>query len=454
MGLPMSQPAPDNKRLNTLNGVLNAVSTDLVAPFLVIFALRLGANSFQTAMLSSGPAIAGLLVLIPGARWVDRHRDKKKITAWLMAANRLCYLLMVVVPFVLPAAQAAVFVLLVTAMNAPGAVANAAWQGYMARVFPADQRAEAFAARNKAMNVFGTITTLVAGALLDLIGATWGYQLMFFGAFLVAVAEVHTFTRLRPLEEAQAPASTDPGTAALQPEVPQAADGVSVPMAAEAAPLLPLVFKVRRKLKEIASNRSFVRYTLASIVFYFGWQTPWTLFSLYQVKELGAGNAVLGILTLLNTGGNLFGYKFWVGQIEKKGNLHVQWLSALTLIAVPFTYSLTGFLPHERWFGVDVSLYVIGTLNVFVGAALSGLILALFNSLLEATPEKNRTSYIAYYNTTITLTAVIAPLWGVFCYEMWGYQAAFLICGAQRILGVTALFLLWFGSSARVRPAR
>lgn len=428
-----------NERLNTLNGVLNAISTDLVAPFAVIFALKLGSSSFLTAMLSSGPAIAGLLVLIPGARWVDRHKDKKKITAWLMAANRIFYLLMVFVPFLLPPAQAAVFVLLVTVMNAPGAVANAAWQGYMAQVFSPEKRAEAFAARNKAMNIFGTVTTLAAGALLDVIGATWGYQLMFFGAFLVAIAEVKVFTNLQPTGSFEA----------LQPETPLAVDTVKVPVAAEAAPLLPLVFKLKNKLREIASNTTFVRYTAASIVFYFGWQTPWTLFSLYQVKELQAGNAVLGILTLLNTGGNLFGYRFWVAQIEKKGNLHVQWLSALTLVLVPFTYSITGFLPRVNLLGADVSLWIIGLLNIFVGMALAGLILALFNSLLEATPEKNRTSYIAYYNTTITITAVIAPLWGVFAYEMWGYQSAFLICGAQRILGVSALIWLWWRSRGR-----
>jgi MFS family permease len=429
-----------NKRLNTLNGVLNSISTDLVAPFLVIFALRLGANSFQTAMLSSGPAIAGLLVLIPGARWVDRHRDKKRITTFLMAANRTFYLLMVFVPFLLPAAQAAVFVLLVTAMNAPGAVANAAWQSSMARIFPPDQRAEAFAARNKAMNLMGTSTTLVAGALLDLIGATWGYQLMFFGSFLVAVTELKVFTALRfPVSEPQEP---DP-EAALQPKLPAAQDAVNVPASVGAAPLLPFVSKLRTKLREIASHKSFVRYTLASIVFYFGWQTPWTLFSLYQVRELHAGNEVLGLLTLMNNGGNLFGYKFWVARIEKKGNLEVLWMSALTLVAVPFTYSLTSFLPRTSFWGVDLSLYVIGTLNIFVGASLSGLTLALFNSLLDSTPEANQTSYIAYYNTTITITAIIAPLWGVLLYELWGYQAAFLICGAQRVLGVGALVLLW-----------
>lgn len=439
---------PDNKRLNTINGVLNAVSTEMVAPFTVLFALRLGANSVQTALLSSGPAIAGLLVLIPGARWVDSHRDKRRITAWLMAFARGFYLLMVFVPFVFPPAQAATFVLLVTLMNAPGAVANAAWQGYMAGTFPADRRADAFAARNRAMNLFGTLTTVVSGALLDLIGTTWGYQLMFFGAFVVAVAEVKVFTAIRPV------AGGEVAPVAAQPEPRVALDRVQAPAAVTAAPILPLVLRLRRKIREIASNRSFVQYTLASVVFYFGWQTPWTLFSLYQVKELGAGNAVMGVLTLLNTGGNLFGYQFWVKQIEKRGNLHVQWLAGLTLILVPFTYSLTGFIPRFPLLGVDVSLWVIGSLNVLVGASLSGLNLALFNSLLEATLEKNRTSYIAYFNTSITLTAIVAPLWGVLVYEMGGYQVAFLICGVQRLLGAGALIWLWAISRTRPKAIR
>jgi MFS family permease len=429
-----------NKKLNTLNGVLNSISTDLVAPFTVIFALRLGSSSFQTALLSSGPAIAGLLVLIPGARWVDRHSDKKRITAWLMAANRLFYLLMVLVPFLLPAWQAATFILLVTIMNAPGAIANSAWQGYMARIFPAEQRADAFADRNKAMNIFGTITTFVAGMLLDTIGATWGYQLMFFGAFLVAFAEIQSFMQLK--EPLLQPGAAEP-QASAQPELPQGFDQVHVPATTDAAPVLPMIFKLRRKLREIASNRTFVRYTLASLVFYFSWQTPWTLFSLYQVKELHAGNFALGLLTLANTGGNLLGYKFWVGQIERKGNLHVQWMSASALILVPLTYALTGFLPRVSFLGIDLSLYIIGALSILVGAALSGLILSMFNSLLEATPEKNRTSYIAYFNTANTVTAIIAPLWGVAAYELWGWQTAFWICFGQRVVGISALIFLW-----------
>ena len=87
-----------NEKLNTLNGILNSVAANLVAPFTVIFALKLGADNVQTALLSSGPAIAGLLVLIPGARWVDHHRDRFKITAGLMVGNRVFYLLMAAVP--------------------------------------------------------------------------------------------------------------------------------------------------------------------------------------------------------------------------------------------------------------------------------------------------------------------------------------------------------------------
>jgi len=436
----------NNKRLNTLNGILNAVSTELVAPFLVIFAVRIGANSVQTAFLSSGPALAGLLVLIPGARWVDKQRNPRKITAMLMTASRVFYLLMVAVPFLLPPTQAAVFVLIVTAMNAPGAVATASWQSYVAHVFPPDTRADAFAARNRAMNLFGTATTLVSGALLDVIGATWGYQLMFFGAFVVAMAEVRVFLALR------AP-SFVPGDAVAQPEVPPTLDTMSVPAPAEAAPLLPRSLRRRlgRTLRELGGNAAFLRYTAASVLFYFGWQTPWTLFSLYQVKTLGAGNAVLGLLTLMNTGGNLFGYKFWVARIERHGNLHVLWLSAIPLVFVPFLYSAVGFMPRHPLFGIDVGLYIIGAFNILVGAALSGLNLALFNSLLDTTPERQKTSYIAYYNTATTLTAVLAPIWGVTAYEFWGYQTAFLICGGQRVVGVAALIWLWRQERPRSR---
>jgi len=407
------------------------VAANLVAPFIVIFALKLGTNNVQTALLSSGPAIAGLLVLIPGARWVDRHRDRFKITAVLMASNRLFYLLMAAVPFLLPPLQASVFILLVTVMNAPGAVANAAWQSTMAQVIGPDRRADAFAARNKAMNLFGTATALAAGALLDFIPSPWGYQLMFAGAFFVALAEVRVFLQMRP--------DGDPTPAEEVPVLVAGAEQVVVQPPAET---IPVLHRLRSKVEEIRSNKSFVRYTLASVVFYFGWQTPWTIFSLYQVKELGAGNFWISLLALLNTGGSLFGYGFWVKQIEKRGNLFVLWASAFPLVLVPFVYAFS----H--------SLVVIAVMTVFIGVTLSGLTVALFNSLLEATPETNRTSYIAYYNTAVTVTSVIAPIWGVLVFQWWGFQAAFLICGAQRILGIGALVLLWkgsFGGSTRPR---
>ncbi len=434
-----------NKRLNTLNGVLNAISIDLVAPFAVLFALRLGADNLQTAFLSSGPALAGLLILIPGARWVDRQANKRRVIAGLMSVNRLFYLLMVFVPFLWPSAQAATFILLVTVMNAPGALATSAWQGWMARVFSPDKRADAFADRTLFMNFFGTATTILAGAFLDTLGATWGYQLLFFGAFLVAVAEVKVFTRIQAPPHDPGPVSALPHAAesAVQPEHAAAQDGVQLSPVLEAPVRLPRVSRFRRRLGDIASNRTFVLYTAASIVFYFAWQTPWTIFSLYQVKALGAGNAVMGLLSVMNTGGNLLGYKFWVGQIEKKGNLHVQWLAALTLVASPFIYAATTLVPRVNWLGMDASLWIIAVFTFIVGAALSGLTVALFNSLLEATPEQNRTTYIAYYNTAITITAVVAPLWGVFTYELWGWQVAFLVMGAQRIVGVLALIFLW-----------
>ena len=72
----------------------------------------------------------------------------------------------------------------------------------------------------------------------------------------------------------------------------------------------------------------------------------------------------------------------------------------------------------------------------------SGVILSLFNATLEATPEKNRTSFLAYHQTIINLMAVFAPIVGVGLRDLYGFQIAFLICAALRIGGAFSFKVL------------
>lgn len=396
-----------NMRINTIHGVFQIAAINMVQPFLSIFALKLKASNAQVALLSSGPAIVSLFAMIPGAILVDRQDKKKRLTMLFMLAHRAFFLALACIPFFAPSWRAWALVALVALMNLPGSMSNTAWQSFISRIVPPDKRAVAFADRNKFMNLFGTIVVLIAGRILDRLAFPVGYQVMFVAAFLMALIELRIFNMI------------DEDAAPVQPPAPRAE-----PAEGRAAPLMD---RVGQRLAEVRDQPKFVRYVLASMLFYLAWQIPWPLFSLYQVKVLHANNTWVSILNLMNTGGSLIGYGFWVGIMHKHGNLKTLFYSTIWIFIVPLVYAFS----HSLW--------TVAIFNMLTGAIFSGVNLALFNALLEATPDTNKTAYIAYYNTAVTISAIIAPMIGVGLLDFMNYQWAFLVCAALRIIGA-----LWF----------
>lgn len=390
-----------NIRTNILHGILNVATLDMVNPFTVIFAMKLGASKFQVALLSSVPAAISLLAMIPGARLIDRATRKKKLTLMFMLAHRLFFLGIACIPFFEPTWRAAIFVAVVGLMNFPGAIGNIAWQSFISKIIPRERRAEAFACRNRAMNLVGTMLALGSGFLLDRMAFPIGYQIVFTLAFLLAMAELKVFNQI---DEEIVPLDSSDAEEKTAEKIPR-----------------PEYFK--RSIRAIFSETRFIRYTLASIFFYFAWPVAWPLFSWYQVKVLGANNFWVSILSLMNTGGSLIGYGFWVRVLNRYGNLKTLFYATLPIFTVPLVYAFS----H--------SLYVVVAFNLITGAIFSGVNLALFNALLEVTPDLRKASFIAYYNTSITISQIIAPMVGVGLLNVMNFQWAFITCAVLRLAG-------------------
>jgi len=401
-----------NIRLNNYHGVVATLAVNLVAPFMGIFAVRLGATNYQIGLLSSAPAFISLLVMIPGAKFIDSRRDKKRITAAFMLAHRTFYLLLALIPFFTPDLRAALLVATLALMSLPGAISNVAWHGFIARVVPPHRRASAFADRNRLMNVVGTLCILIAGRALDIMSYPLGYQIIFIVALVFSALEIWVFRKLVETPDCA--------------EQQQAAD---IPLRKFAATLLR---SVRDDLREILGKSGFLRFTVVSLFFHFAWQVAWPLFTLYQTKELGANNLWISILHLSNTGGSLLGYGFWVKYMEKNGSLKTLFASTLGIFIVPLVYAFSR------------DLLTIAFFNILTGVIFSGVMLSLFNALLDMTPEARKTTYIGYYNTAITASAIFAPMAGVAMLELWGYRPAFIIAAILRILGSLAFGLIYF----------
>jgi len=380
-----------NLAINVQQGVYSVVSANLIAPFLGIFAVRIGASNVEVAMLSSLPALMGILAMVPGAWFIDRRTDPKRITCAFLLAHRAFYLVIAAIPFVTPNRQAAMLVAAVALMNLPGAVGNVGWQALVSRVIPPEHRAVAFATRNRLMNLTGTITVLIAGRSIDLLGQPTGYQVAFALAFAFAVGEVAVLNRMQ-----------DPARETVVPSSP--ANGASSR------------FSIRQ-------HPRFLRYMLLSTLFYLTWQVPWPVFTLYQVRELGANNLWISLLNLANTGGSLVGFGFWARYANRHGHLRTLAVSSVGMFIVPVIYAFSR------------SLATLTAFNLLTGSIFSGINLSLFNYLLEVTPEDRRTTYIATYTTVVNCSSILAPMIGVALLGAIGFRYTFLLSAGLRVLG-------------------
>jgi MFS family permease len=402
-----------NIRTNIIHGIFNVATLDMVNPFIGIFAMKLGASKLHVALLSSAPAAVSLLAMIPGATLIDRQPRQKRLTLLFMLAHRIFFLVIACIPFFEPTLRATIFVAIIGLMNFPGAIGNISWQSLISKIIPPERRAEAFAYRNRAMNLVGTILALLSGFLLDRMSFPVGYQIVFSLAFLLALIELRVFSRI---DEEPLPVNSFDSDKIESPGNEQPVKSFSQGLA--------------QGLAGIFKETRFVRYTLASILFYFAWQIAWPLFSWYQVKELGANNFWVSILSLMMTGGSLVGYGFWMRILNQHGNLKTLFYSTLFIFIIPLAYAFS----HSLW--------VVVAFNLITGAIFSGVNLALFNALLEVTPNVRKTSYIAYYNTCITIASVVAPLAGVGLLNIMNFQWAFITCALLRILGSFCFFVV------------
>ena len=397
-----------NQTINITQGILSIMAINLVNPFLSIFAIKNGATDYQVALLSSAPAFISVLSMIPGARYIDKQPNKHRITTLVIFLHRLFYLVLAAIPFFDPSIRATLLVATIALMNLPGSISNVGWQSFISRVIPPDRRALSFATRNRLQNLVGTAFTLVAGRFLDIASFPLGYQLAFFLSFLLAMTEVWVFSRM------DEPVSVTNPTPII--EVKAENQG--------------MVNGLKGAFLEIFHEKRFLRFVAASLVFHFAWQIPWSLFSLYQVRVLGANNTWVSILSLINTGGSLMGYGYWTKYSQKHGNLKTLFSSGIWIFIVPLAYAFSK------------SLYFVAIINLITGMVFSGVNLSLFNATLDSTPEKNKTSFLAYHQTAISITAIFAPVIGVSLKNLFGFQIAFMICAALRFGGAWCFWLV------------
>ena len=372
----------------------------VLASFLSIFALRLGASPVEVGLLTTGPALAGIIFPLPAA-WLVRRTWGKLVVVLPLFLYRMLFAALVCIAWLPAPSRVAVLVAAVGLLSVSLAFFNTAFVPLVAKVLPQDIRARVVSIRGTVAGLTSTITVLVAGKVLDIIPFPLNFQVIFAVAFVTAQLSTWLVSRVE--------------VPAFNEDVPLR--GATADRSSAAARRLPW-------------RAPFWRFSAGAVMLLLGIYIPSALYPIVLVDKLHATNGWIGAL---GTAGGLCGVVFavlWGRASMRLGNRRILVVSSIFYALVPLGASQVASLPAY----IPVSL-AAGGLITMVG-------LGLFQCLLEVTPERQQIHYVAVYSMMASCATASAPLIGTYVLSTAGMTRAFELAAACIILGSLLIALV------------
>ncbi len=397
-------PPSVNKR-NFLNVQVDAIGIGLAnaaAPFLPVFLTRLGATNFQVSLLTSMPALTGLILAIPIGRFLQNRR---KIVPWFSAARLLVvlsYAFTGLVSFFVPQNQATVAILLVWALaTLPQTVVAIGFSVVMNAVAGPANRYELMTRRWSILGFTTSITVVIAGQILNRINFPINYQSVFMGLSIGGLISYYFSSHIN-LPDSQPPSQSGGEN---------------------------WTKRTRGYAKLILSNREFVSFILKRFVFFTGTALAAPIFPLYFVRVVHASDAWIGIISTAQSALLILGYFLWSRQSKTHGSRSVLIWTTLGVSLYPALIALT----HQVW--------VISIFAGISGVFQAGLDLVFFDELMNKVPFEYSATFVAVAQSLQYMSAIAAPTVGSLLANYIGLGGALLVSAGIRLTGFI-LFLL------------
>lgn len=398
---------PYNERISIYNGMASTMAVNITNTFFPLFMITiLGASNYQVGLLSSLPPLIALLMTIPAAILLNKSSTHKRIVGTAIITARLFFLAIVFVVYLPLEWQAWAFLVIIGMMHVPTALATIGWQTLISGLVDEHRRAQFFSDRNRMLTVVGLFTTLFVGIVLrDATESVMSYQILFAVALCFGLLEGFLVFRHKEND--------------------------------------PVVTDTKPKLMDwsIFKDPGYRWFLVAALFFNFTWQMAWGLFNIYHVRIAEATIFWFSMFSAGNMLMQFFTYPLWKKWSEKYSNTLVFIVLAIGMASAPFFTVLT------------TNFFLLFLVQTTSGFFLSGVILVLFNMLLEHSPADKRTYCITTYNVLLSLMAFIAPQIGILFLELFGIVEAMHINAFLRLSSSLVFFaMFWFYSRHKKRP--
>jgi MFS family permease len=407
--------ADDVTRRNFRNVQIDAIAiglTNAAAPFLPVFLARLGASNLEVGLLTTIPAVTGLLLALAAGRFLHAKRN---IVPWFSLSRLLvisAYALTGAAPFLVPPGLLIPAILAIwAAASIPQTVLNVTFSVVMNAVAGPERRYELLSRRWTILGFTTAVTVLLVGGLLDRIGFPVNYQAVFLLLSVGGLISFHFSSR------------------------------ISLPEAA------PAMITAGRNLRErfgsyfalVRSRPDFVAFIAKRFVYMAGISLAQPIFPLYFVREVHASDTWIGAISMVQTAVVLVGYPFWARQSRVRGGRFVLVATTLGASFYPLLAALTRQPP--------VITAVAGLAGIFQ----AGIDLVFFDELMKTVPGEYCALFVSIAQEFFYLSTIFAPLLGILLAGIVGLGGALVVSWLIRLTGA-ALFA-WGGSRAGRRPA-
>lgn len=403
--LQKTAPTTDQTRRNFRNVQIDAVGVGLAnaaAPFLPVFLTHLDATSFQVGMLSSMPAITGLMLAIPLGRFLQRQEN---IVKWFSFARLLViasYAITGLITFFIPQSMLVSSILGIWAIaTIPQTVVSISFSVVMNAVAGPDRRFELMSRRWSTMGITTTLVVLGIGQLLDNIIFPLNYQLMFIGMSIGGLISYYYSSHI-----------------VLAPTIP---------------PPMEMSKSIKRQFDEykrlVFSEKRFISFMVKRAIVFTGIQLSAPLIPLYLVRVAHASDGWISVINMSQTAILVIGYFFWTRQSRKRGGRAVLVWTTLGVSLYPFLLSLT-IVPWQ-----------IAIISGIAGIFSAGLDLVFFDELMKTVPIEYSAIFISFAQMMQFLSAIVSPIVGTFLADTFSIQTGLIVAALIRFSGFLAFFI-------------
>jgi MFS family permease len=389
--------APHNERVLYLDMAFQSILAAGAITFLNVYLIHLGANNWLVTAFSSLPALLTIVFAIPVGVFIQGQANLVRTANWGRFIFQAVLGLFAFLALLPPQIAAYILVAAYGLIAIPGLFSNVAVVTILGQATPIERRTRMLSIRLAVNGLVASIVGFLAGRWLNGVTYPLNYQVLFISGFVAGLASIYTFSKLR-----------------MEPQI--------------IAPVTHQRFKISELINIFKEAPLFRRWSLVTFSFRLAVAIPQALYIIYKVRDLGASDAWIGVLILVENGLSVLTYLLLGRFSSRPGFTKYFWLTLIGTALYPIAMALSR-TPQMLVIPSICSAVFSATMSIFIS-----------NTLYKVLPKEQQATFIAADTLLANGAVFIGPMLGAILAGWVGLINVFYVAAGLRAL--TAL-LFW-----------